>query len=118
MKLVKSGKVFDLDKATLIATSSKFTSYGTRQYRLYKSVNGTFFKTETCNYICRSSNKIVPQYHHPEEKIINLPSLEEVRDIYEYTTNGGTYSGGNYEGGDFQYELHVKYEDLFDLVEG
>jgi hypothetical protein len=118
MKLIKDGKIFNLDTATLVGTSTVFMHYGNRQRRLYKSVKGTFFETETCNYICAVSGKIAPEYHHPEEQIIKILTLEQARNLYEYIDNGRMYQAGNYEASRYTYNFHVNYEDLFELTEG
>lgn len=118
MKLIKDGKIFNLSTATQIAISTKFTNYGTRQFRIYKSIKGAFFETETCNYICKVSGKIAEEYHRPEEQIKKIHSVERVREIYEYTMNGGVYQNGHYDWSKFQYQFNVEYEDLFELIEG
>lgn len=118
MKIIKDGKIFDLDKSTLIATTTPFMNYGIRQRRLYKSVNGVFFETETCNYVCIVSGKIAPEYHHPEERITRILTMEKTRGLYESIINGNNFQAGHYDGSRYEYDIHVKYEDLFELVEG
>ena len=118
MKLIKDGKIFDLSKSTLIATSTPFRNYGIRQRRLYKSVNGVFFETETCNYVCVLSGKIAPEYHHPEERISIILTMEKARDLYELIIRTNYFQAGHYDGSNYEYNIHVKYEDLFELVEG
>jgi len=102
MKLISDGRIFDLDKATLIATSDWWMWYGDRRRKFYQSVNGTFFVTEECD-------TTMPKYRHPE-RITNILTNSKARDLYESIIN--RTSG-------VSYNLHItNYGDLFKLIEG
>lgn len=43
-KLIKDGKIFNIETSTLIAVSQWYTYYKTQRQKLYKTAKGTFFK--------------------------------------------------------------------------
>jgi len=43
-KLIKGGKIFNIETSTLIAVSQWYTYYKTQRQKLYKTAKGTFFK--------------------------------------------------------------------------
>jgi hypothetical protein len=43
-KLIKDGKIFNIETSTLIAVSKWYTYYKTQRQKLYKTAKGTFFK--------------------------------------------------------------------------
>jgi hypothetical protein len=128
MKLIKEGKLFDLDAAQLIATSQWYMDYGYKRRQLYKSVRGTFFVTvESTTH--KEIRELQPNmffdlktsFHldiEPNEvKIHEVMTLGNARNMYEYISTGNVYGGNN--GIRFGYKMHVTdYKELFELEEG
>jgi hypothetical protein len=128
MKLIKDGKLFNLETSTLIATSQWYMNYGYKRRKLYKSVNGCFFVTIESSST-DDMRKVQPNmffslkdsfYFDVEPnatEIMDVLTLEKARHMYEYISLSKKY-GSNTHGG-FGFNLHIKdYEELFKLEEG
>jgi hypothetical protein len=126
MKLIKDGKLFDMSKAILVATSQWYMSYGLKRKKLYKSVNGQFFNVEEETSL-EDIKKIRPTLFFDFKKgfyfdiepnkvtITRLITDDEARRDFEYISTNGRY-GSNH--GTFEMMVHLEYEDLFKLIEG
>jgi hypothetical protein len=128
MKLIKEGKAFDTEAATLVATSQWYMDYGFKRRKLFKSVNGRFFVTLESSSTDDMRkvrpdlfvNIDTPFYFDVEPsatEIMSLLTLEKARDMYEYISLGKKYGSNSHSGFEF-FVHHTDYEQLFKLEEG
>jgi hypothetical protein len=126
MKLYKEGKLFNIATARLIATSEWYMHYGYKRHRVYKSVNGTFFRVEETttledirqvigNVLITTKNGIDVDVTPNSVIIDNILSLERAMNMFDHILSGKGYAT-NYT--KFNYKLHVAYEDIFDVTAG
>lgn len=137
-KLIKDGKIFNIETSTLIAVSQWYTHYKKQRQKLYKTAKGTFFevteqpmtgmvyvenvKKDCPCILLKDGGFSIGCCGFRDDVIIGSVEVDSVlteekaRRLYEYIVRGGEYSLHNGESS-FKYKALLNYSEVFELTE-